>query len=224
MTRRDVSAVDVRAWRDVPVRQPAEELADQACDDQDHHHAGEEIGRDGERTARLPDAAQVAVKHQQHNADGDDRQQFGISQCRNRRGDGRRARGDLDRDRHHVVDEQRDCGDLGDPWTKVLPRHDVRAAGPGVDGDDLAVGQHDEGHHEQHDAGQRQDQRERGDAEAAPEQFDQDFLCAVGRGGDPVRREDAERQRLGQPLLAELLVDERRSEQAPFDRIAQGFA
>jgi nucleotide-binding universal stress UspA family protein len=37
----------------------------------------------------------------------------------------------LHRDRDHVVDQQRDRGDLGHARAEVLPGHDVRAARPG---------------------------------------------------------------------------------------------
>ena len=60
-------------------------------------------------------------------------------------------------------------------------------------------------------------------AEAALEQLDQDFLGAVGRGGDAVGGEHAERERLGQPLLAELLVDQRRPEQPALERVAKAL-
>ena len=139
------------------------------------------------------------------------------------RGDRRGARGDLDRHGDHVVDEQGHGGDLGHPRTEVLPGHDVRAAGPGVDGDDLAVGQHHQRHHEQDDAGQGQDDRERGERQPALEQLDEDFLGTVGRGRDAVRREHAEREDLGQPLLAELLVDQRPAEQPAFERVAEAL-
>jgi hypothetical protein len=47
------------------------------------------------------------------------------------------------------------------------------------------------------------------DPEAALDQLDQDFLGAVGRGGDPVRGQHAQRQRLGQPLVRQFLVHQR---------------
>ena len=119
---------------------------------------------------------------------------------------------DLDGDGDHVVDQQRHRADLRDARAEVLPRHDVRAARPDVDHDDLAVGEHHERHHQQDDQRQRQDQRERRQA-GDRQQRDEDLLGAVRRRGDAVRRQHAERQRLGQPLLAELLVDERRPEQ-----------
>ena len=140
---------------------------------------------------------------------------------RDRRRHRRRSRGHLDRHRDHVVDQQRDRADLRDPRAEVLPGHHVGAAGPDVDHDDLAVGQHHQRHHEQDDQGHREDQGERGQARHR-DQRDQDFLGAVGGGRDPVGRQDAERERLGQPLLAELLVDERRPEQLRLRRVPEG--
>jgi hypothetical protein len=206
--------------------QITEHLAGQPDDDDQDHHGGEQIGGHREGLARLADAAQVAVAHDQDDADRDDGQHVRVAELRDSgdgRGHRRGARGDLHRHRDHVVDEQGNGGDLGHPGAEVVPGHHVGAAGPGVDGDHLAVGQHDQGHHEQHDAGQRQDQRERGDEQAALEQLDEDFLGAVGRGGDPVRGQHTERQHVGQPLLTESLVDHGRAEQAALHRVPEGL-
>jgi hypothetical protein len=45
-------------------------------------------------------------------------------------------------------------------------------------------------------AGHRDEHGERGDTEDR-QQLDEDLLGAVGRGGDPVRGQHAERERLG---------------------------
>ena len=187
----------------------AEGLADQADHDHQDDRTREQVGGDGEGPARLLEAAQVAVTHQEHDADAD----LQLVRPDGREGgrDGGGAGRDLDGDRHHVVDQQRHRADLGYPRTEVVPRDDIGAARPDVHHDDLAVGQHHERHHEQDDQRQRQDQGERRQAHDR-HQRDQDLFRAVGRRRDPVRRQNAEREGLGQPLLAELLVHERRAE------------
>ncbi len=199
--------------------QVAHGLADQADHDHQDDRAGEQVGGHRERPARLLEAAQVAEGHEHHHADAD--LQLVRADRRDRRRHRRRSRRHLDRHRDHVVDQQRDRADLRDPRAEVLPGHHVGAAGPDVDHDDLAVREHHERHHEQDDQGQRQDQGERRQA-GHRQQRDQDLLGAVGGGGDAVGRQDAERERLGQPLLAELLVDERRPEQLRLRRIPEG--
>ena len=143
-----------------------------------------------------------------------------VRQLRERGDDRRAARRDLHRDRHRVVDEQRDRRDLRHPRPEVLPRHHVGAARPGVDGDDLAVGEHDERDAGQDDQRHRQDQRERREADDL-DHLDQHFLGAVRGRGDAVAGQHAERERPGQPLLAHLLVDERRAEQLPLELVAE---
>ncbi len=177
----------------------------------------------GERAPGLADAAQVAVEHQQDDADGDQLQDVGMVKHGDRRGHGRGSGGDLHGHGDHVVDQQRDRRDLSDLGPEVFPRDHVGAAGPGVDLHDFAVGKHDQDHDEQDHAGQRQDQRECRDAEAALEQLDQDFLGAVGGRGDTVRSQHAKSQRPGQALLAQLLVHQRGTEQAPLDGVAKAL-
>ena len=70
----------------------------------------------------------------------------------------------LDRDRHGVVDEQRDGRDLGDLRPEVVARHDVGAAGRRVVLDDVHVAGGDEEEHADDDEHDRHDERERGDA------------------------------------------------------------
>ena len=207
------------------VRQAAGQLADHADDDHEDHRAGEQVGGRGEDPPGLPDAAQVAQAHDGDRRHGDDEQDLGADdrdpgQRRERGHDGRAARGRLHRHRDHVVDQQRDGGHLGDPRAEVLPGHDVRAARPGVDGHHLAVGQDDE-----HDAGQdqqrhRQHQREGGQAEERQQRVE-DLLGAVGRGGQPVAGQHAQRQRPGQPLVRQLLGDQRRPEDPALDRVPE---
>jgi hypothetical protein len=211
------------AIRPLIVPERAERLPYQAHHDHDGHRRGEQVGGHRERPPGLADPAQVAVAHQDHDADRDQRDGRRIINGRDRGRDGRCARRHLDRDGDHVIDEQRHRRDLRHPGPEVLPRDHVRPAGPGVDRDDLAVRQHDEGHHEQDNPGERQDERERRDRQAAPEQLDQDFLGAVRRGGDPVGREHAERQPLGEALLGEFLIDQRWPEQAPLEGVPNAF-
>ncbi len=202
----------------VVAAQVTDDLPDQAHRDHQQHRAGEQVGRYRERPARLPEAAQVPEAQQQDHADRD---RLGVrAQHRERRDHGRGARRRLHRDGDYVVDQQRDRRDLGDPRAEVLPRHHVGAARPDVHHHDLAVGQHHERHDEQDDQGHRQDQRERRQP-GQRQQRDEDFLGAVGRGGDAVRRQHAERERVGQPLLGELLVDQRPAEQAALDRVPE---
>ena len=146
-----------------------------------------------------------------------------VAELRERGHDRRAARRRLDRDRDHVVDQQRDRGDLGHPWAEVLPRHHVRAAGPGVDGHDLAVEQHHQRDPEQDHAGHRQQDRESRRVAQDLHQLDQDFLRAVRSGRDPVAGQHAQRERLGQPLLGQLLVDQRRAKQAPLEGIPKAL-
>ena len=178
---------------DVLLRQVTERLADDPDHDHQDDRPGEQVGGQREDLARLPDAAQVAEAHQQDDADG----YLGHvgADGRERRGDGRGARRDLHRHRDHVVDQQRHGGDLRDPRPEVVPGDHVGPASPGVDDDDLAVEEHHEQHDEQDHRGHRHQHRERGDAEEL-DQLDEDFLGAVGRGGDAVRGQHAQREKL----------------------------
>ena len=124
--------------------------------------------------------------------------------------------------RHDVVDEQGDRADLGDARPEVLPRDHVGTAGPDVDHHDLAVGQHHEHHDEQDHQRHGQDEAERRDP-GQRQQRDEDFLGAVRRRRDAIGGEDAQRERLGQPLLAELLVDQWRPQQSAFHRIPEAL-
>ena len=200
-------------------RQVPHQVADQPDDDHQDDRTCEQVGRYREGPAGLLEAAQVPEAHEQHHADGD------LDLVRADRGEGGgdrgRARRGLHRHGHHVVDEQRDRAHLGDPRAEVLPRHHVRAARPDVDHDDLAVGQQHQHHDEQDDQRHGQEQGERGQADRG-HQHDQDLLGAVGGGGDPVRRQHAERQRVGQPLFPEVLVDQRRPEQPALGGVPEG--
>jgi hypothetical protein len=102
---------------DVLLRQVTERLADDSDHDHQDDRGVEQVGGQREDLARLPDAAQVPEAHQQDDADG----YLGHvgTDGRERRGDGRRARRDLNRNRDHVVDQQRDGGDLRDPRPEV---------------------------------------------------------------------------------------------------------
>ena len=53
------------------------------------------------------------------------------------------------------------------------------------------------------------------------EHLDKHFLGAVRGRGDAVAGQHAERKRPRQPLLAHLVVDERRAEQLPFELVAE---
>ncbi len=196
----------------------ASHLADQPHDDHQDDHAREQVGRHREGPARLLEAPQVSEAHEHDHAEAD----LQLVGADRREGGGHRgrARRDLYRHGHHVVDEQRHRAHLGDARAEVLPCHHVGAARPDVDHDDLAVGEQHEHHDEQDDQRHGQDQGERGQPDEGHER-DQDFLRAVGRGGDPVRRQHAERERVGQPLFPEVLVDQRRAEQTTFSRIPE---
>ncbi len=160
--------------------------------------------------------AVTAIERQRH------RVAQGLAQRRERRQDRGAAGGVLHRDRDHVVDHQRHRRHLRDAWAEVLPGDHVRAARPGVDRHHLAVGQHHQGDAEQDHPGHRQQQRERRQAEER-QQLVEDQLGAVVRGRDPVTRQHAEGQWLRQPLLGQLLVDQRRAEQAPLHRVPEGL-
>ena len=194
------------------------QVADQPDRDHQDDRAREQVGRHGEGPARLLEAAQVPEGHEQDHAHGDF--QLVRAERRDGRGDRGRARRALHRYGHHVVDQQRHCAHLGHPRTEVLPRHHVGAARPDVDHDDLAVGEQDQHHDQQDDQRHRQQQGERGQPHERHER-DEDFLGAVGGGGDPVRRQHAERERVGQPLFPEVLVDQWRAEQTTFRRIPE---
>jgi hypothetical protein len=86
----------------------------------------------------------------------------------------------------------------------------------------IGVGEHHEQHDEQDHPGHRDEHGEGGGAEDR-QQFDEDLLGAVGRGGDAVRGQHAERDRVGQPLFLELRIDHRRAEQAALGRIPEGL-
>ena len=128
-------------------------------------------------------------------------------------GPGRHLHGDGD----DVVDDQGDGGDLGHLDPEVLPGHDIRAAGAGVDHDDLSVGEGDE---EQHDDdgqcdGQKQAEGRHADG---PHEHEEDLLGPIGGRRDAVRGEHPERHRLAEALDREALGDERRTEQCLLQR------
>ncbi len=133
------------------------------------------------------------------------------------------ARGALHGDRDDVVDEQGDRRDLRDARPEVLARDDVRAARAGVDGDDVAVGEREQEEDQQDRAGDRQQQGEGGDADDR-DQDAQHLLRPVRGGGYAVGGEHAERQRVGQFLPGELLVDQRRSEEAALYAVGETVA
>ena len=206
---------------DAVLGQVAEDLPDRPDDDHRGHRDEEEVGRERERLAGLPDAAQVAVGQQHDTPPGTSRPCTGSSDVHGGGDRGDRG-GRLHRDRHDVVDQQRDRGDLGHLVAEVLPAHDVRAAGPGVDHHHLAVGQRHQHQDDQDHRGHRGQDVEAGQAEHT-EQDDQHLLGAVGRGRDAVAGQHAERQPLGQLLLVQLGADQRRPEQHPLDPVAEPF-
>ena len=217
----------VRASVDSDGWQADGRLADEPDDDRQADRDGEQVGRQRERPPSLADTAQVAVAHdgdrdhRDHDQDvrADD---WGVRQLRERGDDRRAASRDLHRDRDRVVDEQRDRRDLRHPWPEVLARHYVGPARPGVDGDNLPVGEHDERDAGEDDQRHRQDKRERRNADNGHE-LDQHLLSPVGGRGDAVGGEHAERQRLGQPLLGDLLVDQRRPEELALELVPEGL-
>ena len=138
-------------------------------------------------------------------------------------GDGTGQRGGAGRglhgDRHRVVDEQRDGGDLRHLGAEVVARHHVGPAGLRVQLDHLEVRQG----HEEEDAedGQRDghDQGEGGQPDVG-HHLGQHLLGAVGRGRDAVRCQHPERHRPAQPFGGQLLGDQWRSEQLVLQPVA----
>ena len=168
----------------------------------------EEVGRDGEDAARLPDPAQVAVAHECDDGDRDldvpapERGEGGghsVGPCRHLHGDC-----------HDVVDDQRDGGNLCHLHAEILPGHDVRPAGTRVDHDNLSVREGDEQEHD--DDGQGYGQKEgEGSNTDCPDQHEEDLLGSISGGGDTVRRQYAERHGLTEALHGKALGDQRRS-------------
>ena len=148
-----------RAWdmRGV-VRQVAEDLPDHAADDDEQHRPGEEVGREGERAAGLPQTAKVAVEQQKDDGHRDGQRDVVVVQGRHGGGDGRRTGCCLDGHGDDVVDHQGDRADLGHDRPEVLAGDDVGPAGVGVDHHDRAVGQRDQDQHREDDTGHRQQQ------------------------------------------------------------------
>ena len=145
-----------------------------------------------------------------------------MAQLRERR-DYRRAAGRrLHRDRDHVVDQQCHRRDLCHPRTEVFPGHYVGSARPGVDGHHLAVGQHHQHDPSQHHQGHRQDQCERRQPHDR-QHLDEDLLGTVCGRGDAVAGKHTQRERPGQPLVLELLIDHRGAEEAPFHGIPEAL-
>jgi len=200
--------------------QAAQGLTDQADHDHQDDRAGEQVGGHREDAPGFLDPAQVPVAHEQDHADRD----LQVPRAeRGERGDHSGGAGrDLHRHRDDVIDEQGHGGDLRDLGTEVLPGHHVGAARADVDHHHFAVGQHHQDHHHEDDQRDREDDGESGEP-GQRQQRDQDLLRAVGGGRDPVGGEHTQGQRFRQALVAKLLVDHGRPEQAAFHRIPEAL-
>lgn len=131
-----------------------------------------------------------------------------------------RAGRHLDGDGDDVVDQQRHGGDLCDVRPEVLPGDHVGTAGPGVDRDDIAVGDRQKQQDQQDRTGHRHDQGEGGcsdDRHEDPEHL----LGAVGRRTDAVGREHTERRPVAQLLLTDTFGRERLPEEPLLDAVRQ---
>ncbi len=193
-------------------RRAAVDDADRADDDDEQGQAGEQVGRDGEDVARLPEPPKVADRDE---ADRDERDlDPEVVGLRDDRLDLLDGRGRRHRHCHDVIDEEGRRRDEPEDRGEVLASDDVGAAAVRVGPADLAVGERDHGQH--HDDGDRHADRVgeraggRGDDEDA-----EDLLGRVGRRADRVGAEDRQRLDLGQ-ALADLLL--RRQGTAEDDR------
>ena len=215
-----VDEVVLQRQRDAVQR--AVDLLVDAEDDHRRHHQDVEVRREGEVTPGLLESTKVAVDEDQDDADGD-QQWIGVrANGRQHARQDRGARRTLDRDRDRVINEERDGGDLGDLWPKVVARHDVGPTGGRVVLDDVHVTGRDEEEHAEDHEHDRHYQRERGDANER-RHLGEDLLGAVGRGRDAVRRQDAEGDRAIEPFAAQLLGHERLSKEESLDPVAQGL-
>ena len=106
----------------------AKRSPDQPGDDHEADHRHEEVGRDGEDLACLPEAAQVGIGHEDDDGDADLHGEVP------ERGEGRGQRvcpgGHLHGHGQDVIDDQRRRGDLGDVRAEVLPRRRRRSRRP----------------------------------------------------------------------------------------------
>ena len=179
--------------------QLAEGSPDEPDDDERTRRRDKKIGRYGEHPASLADAAQVAVTHERDDDARDDKRDLAVRQRRERRCQPVGTSGYLNGDGDDVVDDQGDGRDLGHLHPEVLPRHDIRAAGAGIDHDDFAVGKRHEQQHD--DDGQCQRQKEtEGRHSDRPHEHEEDLLAPISGRRDAVRGENPERHRLAEAL------------------------
>ncbi len=190
-----------RRRRSLPSRHPPDEAVGEHAPEAHH----EEVGRDREEIARLPQAPKV------HGRDPGDEEHAErdaiVVEDGERGGDGGHARGHAHRDRQHVVDEQRGPGDEPGHLAQVVLGDDVGAAALGIGQDGLPVrADHDRDQHRDREP-DRNRVDERGGARDHQDQ--QDLLGGVRHRGERVGREDRERGRLREPLVPGLRRSER---------------
>ena len=195
-------------------------LADESEHNQQGHVEDEEVGRDGEYAARLPDAAQVAVGQDHHEGDAHcHRHPRLLAQGRCGRDDRVGTRGHRHCDGDGVADQQCGSGDLRDVGAEVVAADHVGTTGLGVRAHDVPV---TNGHHREHAEDRRGhgchdgEGRQPGDGH----QNAQHLLGGVSGRRHHVRRQDGERSRLAQSLAVEVLADQGRSQQHAFDPVA----
>ena len=139
------------------------EIAHSADPRQDHrpHQEDEPVGGNREDLPRLPRPAQVEQRDQDDEPDRDlDRRPL---KSLRRRGDREHPGGDRDRDRQHVVDQQRRGRQHPGEVPEVLLRDDERPAARRVGMDDLRVGGGDDDEERRHRDRDREDLRPRGE-------------------------------------------------------------
>ena len=209
-------------------------LEEDPIDAQRDHQQGrshEEVRGRREDVPRLPDATQVAQRHED---DEEHAQGHGPGQqLRQRRGDLRDRRGDRHRDGQDVVDEEGAGGDQRWQPAEVLLGDGVGAAAVRVGDADLAIAGRD--HRQQDGDGDGHLEAEDEGDGAGHDEDAQDLLGGVGARADGVGAEDGERLRLAEALADLLGRGQRTPEQdapavvlkrprAPFSSCALGRA
>ena len=137
----------------------------------------------------------------------------------NGRGDLLDRRRGRDRDRHHVVDQQRGRRDQRRLPAEVPLRDRVGAAAGRVGEADLAVAEGDRDQQDRDRAADPDAERQGGDA--AEDQDAEDLLGRVGRRADRVGAEDRQRLLLRQALPDLLLARERPAEEQRLRRASR---
>jgi hypothetical protein len=197
-------------------RRLAGQRLEQAVRDHRADAQDEPVRRDGERPARLPDAAQV---HRRQERDEQQRQRDPVvGQALEGADDVFDAGRHRHRDGEHVVDEQGARHDPAAALAEVGRRDLVVAAAAGVGAHELPVGQDDRGQHHDHARGEVGRQVEVG--QAAERQDDEQLLRGVGDARQRVAREDRQGEVLAELLLALPVAAQRSAEHEPLDDVA----